>query len=63
MLQASDGWLYYFKKQHRMVECYSDKVPVMKSCDDEMKLKGSIKRFQSEQTPVIMAHDLNKVFQ
>lgn len=35
----------------------------MKSCDDELKLKSSIKRFKSEQIPAIMTYDLNKVFQ
>lgn len=63
MLQASDGWVYYFKEQHKIVECYSDKVPVQKTCDDEIKLKSSIKKFKSEQIPAIMAaYDLNKVF-
>lgn len=60
--QASDGWIYYFKKEHNIVDRHIDKVCVAKPDDDEAKLDDSIEKFKLEQMPIIAAYPPNKVF-
>lgn len=60
--QASEGWTYYFKKSHNIVDRHVDKTTVAKPADDEAKLKRLIANFKVAQLPTILCCDVNKVF-
>lgn len=59
--QASDGWTYYFKKKHNIVDRHIDKIFATKPPEDEAKLKSTIEKFKTEKIPEIMAYDIKKV--
>lgn len=59
--QASDGWLYYFKKKYSIVDRHIDKVCVTRPIDDDNELDHLVDKFKTEQIPIIMAYAPNKV--
>lgn len=59
--QASDGWLYYFKKKYSIVDRHIDKVCVARPVDDDNELDNLVDKFKKEQIPIIMAYASNKV--
>lgn len=62
MYVASDGWTYYFKKEHNLVDRHIDKICVSKPQEEEDELKRIVEKFKIEQLLQIIAYSPEKVF-
>lgn len=61
LFQASDGWVYYFKKKYNIVSRHIDKVTITKPSIDKENLDKLIETFKLEQIPIIQKYDAEKV--
>jgi len=60
--QASDGWLYYFKKKFSIVDRHIDKVSVTKPVDDDNELDHLVDKFGKEEIPIIRQFSKKRYF-
>lgn len=59
--QASEGWLYYFKKQFNLVDRHIDTVASIRPIEEENKRDGLIESFRNEKIPMIVSYSREKV--
>lgn len=62
ILKASDGWLYYFKKQHNFVDRHIDKVIADRPTSEQEGKDDKIKKFRDENIPLIVTYPKKKVY-